>query len=152
MWVWLSFDARFIQCQYCSNISALNSAISCCWCATGHNTGQTCSMPMWSRPVVMHSFQTLYPNTSWSSLHGWLHLDLGIETCFVSHLDMFWKVLLQFASPLYIWLLVVAMSRYSTVEARLSGSNSVPVLATLFLLSYMPKVLPQLLLPSPSHL
>ena len=72
-------------------------------------------------------------------LSAWLNLDLGIETCFFSHLDMFWKVFLQFAFPLYIWLLVAAiilLSRYSTVAARLSGSNSVPVLATLFLLSY----------------
>ena len=72
-------------------------------------------------------------------LSSWLNLDLGIETCFFSHLEMFWKVLLQFAFPLYIWLLVAAiilLSRYSTVAARLSGSNSVPVLATLFLLSY----------------
>ena len=72
-------------------------------------------------------------------LSAWLNLDLGIETCFCSHLDMFWKVLLQFAFPLYIWLLVAAiilLSRYSTVAARLSGSNSVPVLATLFLFSY----------------
>ena len=72
-------------------------------------------------------------------LSSWLNLDLGIETCFYSHLDMFWKVLLQFAFPLYIWLLVagiILLSRYSTVAARLSGRNSVPVLATLFLLSY----------------
>ena len=72
-------------------------------------------------------------------LSAWLNLDLGIETCFFSHLDMFWKVLLQFAFPLYIWLLVAAiivLSTYSTVAARLSSSNSVPVLATLFLLSY----------------
>ena len=72
-------------------------------------------------------------------LSAWLNLDLGIETCFFSYLDMFWKVLLQFAYPLYIWLLVagiILLSRYSTVAARLSGSNSVPVLATLFLLSY----------------
>ena len=71
-------------------------------------------------------------------LSAWLNLDLGIETCFYSHLDMFWKVL-QFAFPIYIWLLVagiILLSRYSTVAARLSGSNSVPVLATLFLLSY----------------
>ena len=52
---------------------------------------------------------------------------------------MFWKSLLQFAFPLYIWLLVagiIVLSRYSTVAARLSGRNAVPVLATLFLLSY----------------
>ena len=81
-------------------------------------------------------------------LSAWLNLDLGTETCFFSHLDMFWKVLLQFAFPLYIWLLVAAiilLSRYSTVAGRLSGSNSVPVLATLFLLSYA-KVLATIIL------
>ena len=70
---------------------------------------------------------------------AWLNLDFGVEVCFSSQLDMFWKTLIQFLFPLYIWLLVVAIiiaSRYSTTAARLSGSNSVPVLATLFLLSY----------------
>ena len=92
--------------------------------------------------VVKASSNTLISNSVskyFMILSAWLNLDLGIETCFFSHLDMFWKVLLQFAFPLYIWLLVagiILLSRYSTVAARLSGSNSVPVLATLFLLSY----------------
>ena len=92
--------------------------------------------------VVKASSNTLISNSVskyFTILSAWLNLDLGIETCFSSHLDMFWKVLLQFAFPLYIWLLVagiILLSRYSTVAARLSGSNSVPVLATLFLLSY----------------
>ena len=70
---------------------------------------------------------------------AWLNLDLGIETCFVSGLDVYTKTWLQFLFPLYIWILVGAMiltSRYSTTIARLTGSNAVPVLATLFLLSY----------------
>ncbi len=70
---------------------------------------------------------------------SWLNLDLGIEVCFSSRLDMFWKAMLQFVFPVYIWLLVAGIifaSRYSPLAARLSGSNSVPVLATLFLLSY----------------
>ena len=70
---------------------------------------------------------------------AWLNLDLGIETCFVSGLDVYAKTWLQFLFPLYIWILVGAMiltSRYSTTIARLTGSNAVPVLATLFLLSY----------------
>ena len=41
-------------------------------------------------------------------LSAWLNLDLGMETCFASHLDMFWKVL-QFAFPLHIWLPVAAI-------------------------------------------
>ena len=70
---------------------------------------------------------------------AWVNLDLGIEVCFSSHLNIFWKSLLQFAFPLYVWVLVagiIVLSRYSTVAARLSGRNAVPVLATLFLLSY----------------
>ena len=92
--------------------------------------------------VVKASSDTLISNSVskyFMILSAWLNLDLGIETCFYSHFDMFWKVLLQFAFPLYIWLLVagiILLSRYSTVAAKLSGSNSVPVLATLFLLSY----------------
>ena len=47
-------------------------------------------------------------------------------SCFFGHLDMFWKVLLLFAFPIYIWLLVagiILLSRYSTVAARLSGTT-----------------------------
>jgi len=46
---------------------------------------------------------------------------------------------LQFVFPLYIWFLVITIivvSHYYTLAARLSGRNAVPVLATLFLLSY----------------
>jgi len=46
---------------------------------------------------------------------------------------------LKFLFPLYVWVLVGAMilsSMYSTNIAQLTGSNAVPVLATLFLLSY----------------
>ena len=67
---------------------------------------------------------------------SWLNLDLGIETCFFSGLDGYVKTWLQFAFPLYIWLLagvIVSMSRYTN---WLSANNSVPVLATMFLLFY----------------
>ena len=67
---------------------------------------------------------------------SWLNLDLGIETCFFSGLDGYVKTWLQFVFPLYIWLLagvIVSMSRYTS---WLSANNSVPVLATMFLLSY----------------
>ena len=70
---------------------------------------------------------------------SWLNLDLGIETCFFSGMDSYIKTWLQFLFPLYIWVMVATMiltSRYSTNIARLTGSNAVPVLATLFLLSY----------------
>ena len=69
----------------------------------------------------------------------WLNLDLGIETCFFDGLTGYWKAWLQFVFPLYIWaiaLSMILMARYNIRMARLLGNNSVPVLATLFLLSY----------------
>ena len=70
---------------------------------------------------------------------SWLNLDLGIETCFINGLNGYWKTWLQFAFPLYVWSIAGAMiisARYSTRAGRLFGNNSVPVLATLILLSY----------------
>ena len=70
---------------------------------------------------------------------AWLNLDLGIETCFIPGLDGYWTAWLQFAFSVYIWLiagLIILVSRYSIRATRLFGNNSVPVLATLFLLSY----------------
>ena len=34
---------------------------------------------------------------------AWLNLDLGIETCFFTGLDAYWKTWLQFAFPVYLW-------------------------------------------------
>ena len=70
---------------------------------------------------------------------AWLNLDLGIETCFFHGLDGYWKTWLQFVFPFYIWaiiLLIIYVSRCSQAVARIFGNNSVPVLATLILLSY----------------
>ena len=70
---------------------------------------------------------------------AWLNLDLGIETCFVDGLTAYWKTWLQFVFPFYIWAiagLIIISARYSTRLARVMGNNSVPVLATLFTLSY----------------
>ena len=70
---------------------------------------------------------------------SWLNLDLGIETCFFNGLTAYGKAWLQFVFPYYIWAiagLIIASSRYSIRVARITGYNSVPVLATLFLLSY----------------
>lgn len=70
---------------------------------------------------------------------AWLNLDLGIEICFFDGMDGYIRTWLQFAFPVYIWLLVGLMiisSRYSTTISRLTGSNAVPALATLLLLSY----------------
>ena len=70
---------------------------------------------------------------------SWFNLDLGIETCFYDGLDAYAKAWLQFVFPFYLWCiagLIIISARYSSRFARLTGNNSVPVLATLFLLSY----------------
>ena len=70
---------------------------------------------------------------------AWLNLDLGVEVCLFHGMDTYIRTWLQFVFPIYIWILIglmICSSRYSTTIARLSGSNTVSVLATLFLLSY----------------
>ena len=70
---------------------------------------------------------------------AWLNLDLGIETCFFDGLTAYGKTWMQFVFPLYIWSvasLIIIAAKYSDRVAKVMGNNSVPVLATLFLLSY----------------
>ena len=70
---------------------------------------------------------------------AWVNLDFGIQSCFFSGLNAYWKTWFQFVFPLYIWIiaaLIIILSHYYTRVARLFGRNSVPVLATLILLSY----------------
>ena len=70
---------------------------------------------------------------------AWLNLDLGIETCFFESMDSYAKMWLQFVFPVYLWIIagiIIILAYYSSRIEVLIGSNSVPVLATLFLLSY----------------
>ena len=70
---------------------------------------------------------------------AWLNLDLGVETCLFSGLTAYSKTWLQFVFPFYIWCiagLIIILAKYSDRVAKVMGNNSVPVLATLFLLSY----------------
>ena len=74
------------------------------------------------------------------SFIAWVNLDFGIETCFVKGLTAFWKTWLQFIFPFYIWAiagLIILASRYSFRLTKLLGNRALPLLATLFLLSYM---------------
>ena len=61
-----------------------------------------------------------------------------METCFFEGLDANYKTWLQFVFPFYIWSItgLIILSKYSSRVAKVMGNNSVPVLATLFLLSY----------------
>ena len=70
---------------------------------------------------------------------AWMNLDWGIQSCFFDGYNAYWMTWLQYLFPLYIWLLAVIIifaARHSSRAASLMGHNSVPVLATLILLSY----------------
>jgi len=87
-------------------------------------------------PVLFSSYAT----TKYVSiLISLLNLDLGIETCFYNGMDDYIKMWLQLVFPIYlifIATLLIITSRYSTKIQRLTAHRALPVLATLFLLSY----------------
>ncbi len=70
---------------------------------------------------------------------AWLNLDFGVSTCLYRGMDDYAKAWLQFAFPLYIWLItgiIIYLSRHFTFVARMVNKNGVKVLATLILMSY----------------
>ena len=70
---------------------------------------------------------------------SFVNLDLGIETCFYNGMDSYTKMWLQLFFPFYLIVIaisVIILSRYSSRILRLTYIRSLPVLATLFLLSY----------------
>ena len=69
-----------------------------------------------------------------------LNLDLGIKTCFYDGMDEYEEMWLQLLFPFYLVMIAFALiigSRYSTKIQRLTAQRALPVLATLFLLSYI---------------
>ena len=68
-------------------------------------------------------------------LLAWFNLDFGINTCFFDGLDDYTLTWLQFVFPIYIWsicIVIILLSR----RFNILGNNGIPVLATLFLISY----------------
>ena len=67
------------------------------------------------------------------------NLNLGIKTCFYNGMDDYAKVWLQLAFPFYIMcigILIIIVSRSSITVQRLTVQKTLPVFATLFLLSF----------------
>ena len=67
------------------------------------------------------------------------NLDLGIETCFYNGMDDYAKMWLQLTFPVYLIAIATTLimaSRHSIRIQRLTARRALPVLATLFLLSY----------------
>ena len=93
--------------------------------------------------ILRANHTTFFPSNDYHYLTSvfiaWLNLDLGIETCLYNGMNAYVRTWLQFAFPLYLWIIVgsiIVLSRYSSTVVKVVGSNAVPVLATLFLLSY----------------
>ena len=87
-------------------------------------------------PAIFAELNHFSPMYTFISL---ANLDLGIQTCFYNGMDDYAKMWLQLAFPLYlifIATLIIITSRYSTTIQRLTARRALPVLATLFLLSY----------------
>ena len=72
-------------------------------------------------------------------LVSWINLDIGIEACFYNGMGAYAKEWLQLVFPLYLWVIIIFIiylcRKYGKIS-RLVGSNAVPVLSTLLLLSY----------------
>ena len=72
-------------------------------------------------------------------LIAWTNLDVGIEMCFFDGYSDYVAVWIQFLFPLYLWALIAVIytvSRYSMRVSKVTGTNTVPALATIALLSY----------------
>ena len=87
-------------------------------------------------PVIFTEINRFTPLHTFISI---ANLDLGIQTYFYNGMDYYAKMWLQLAFPFYlifIATLIIITSRYSTTIQRLTARRALPVLATLFLLSY----------------
>ena len=72
-------------------------------------------------------------------LVSFFNLDLGIEVCFYDGMTAYAATWLRFIFPFYVLLIVVAMSfasRYFQIIEKITRKRVIPVIATLYLLSY----------------
>ena len=96
--------------------------------------------------IVQVNRHLFFPNTVnvLTVFIAWMNLDLGFETCFYNGMTTYQQTWLQFAFPIYIWMLItliIITSRYSIRVSKLIGHNPIAVnpiavLATLLLMSY----------------
>ena len=139
------------QCQRCSNVYL---ALLVPFAAAGVvlvifltvlrltvATGMVNSLILYAN-IVQANKNLLIPTDATNVLTvfiAWMNLDLGFQTCFYDGMGAYIQTWLQFAFPLYIWILIsliILSSRYSIAVSKLIGSNPIAVLASLLLMSY----------------
>ena len=93
--------------------------------------------------IISINSSVFFPNINqFSPIYTFIslaNLDLGVQTCFYNGMDDYAKMWLQLAFPFYlifIATLIIIASRHSVTIQRLTARRALPVLATLFLLSY----------------
>ena len=91
--------------------------------------------------INSHVFFPQYSNSInfWHIFISLTNLDLGIPACFYNGMDDYAKMWLQLAFPAYLIVIATSLiiaSRHSTTVQRITARRALPVLATLFLLSY----------------
>ena len=99
---------------------------------------------VWIYQTALFSVTTNEALDIFKVLVAWLNLDFGIEMCFIKGLDAFWKSLLQYIFPIYIWLIVymvVLMYRHTNIHQRFPRISNIlgkptHVLVTFLLMSY----------------
>ena len=72
-------------------------------------------------------------------LNSLANLDLGFELCFYNGMTEYGKAWLQLAFPVYLFglaVLIIQASKYINRIQKITRNKAIPVLATLFLLSY----------------
>ena len=90
--------------------------------------------------IIQSQLSTFFTRNTFSrKVISWLSLEAGFERCFYDGLDEYAITWFSASFPLYMYLIagiVMVLSHYSSRFSKLTGKNSVQVLATLFLLSY----------------
>ena len=92
--------------------------------------------------IISINISIIFPTTNNSVMRTFIllaNLDLGIETCFYDGMNEYAKRWLQLVFPAYLICIAIAIiitSHCSIRVHRLTGRRALPVLATLFLLSY----------------
>ena len=104
-------------------------------------TGMINSIILYANIVQANKGRLLPPNTFkvLTIFIAWMNLDIGIETCFYNGLTAYAETWLQFAFPIYVWMIIsviILTSKYSLTVSKWIGHNPIAVLATLLFISY----------------
>ena len=96
---------------------------------------------VWTYQRILFSNQgeSNFMFTALRTLLAWINLDFGLHTCFVNGLTALHKMWPQYLFILYVWGIAIAIifaTNHSIKLTNYLGDKSIPVLVTLFLLSY----------------